>query len=404
MSRVTSRGILGAAALVAAACGGDAPAPDDGAPRVFGDADVRDFASSDALAHVVDMEVLPDGRIWLFNSAPPFFVGFGPDGTLLAQHGTPGEGAREFRRPVGLVDGGLHGEAWAVDEIRHALIRVSRPDSAWAEIALPADSLPPASLMGGDDRSFTWVRAARLEGAVVLPRTTLGGDGSFPGMWRSMWGGDLVAVDSVGSSARTVVSLREVLGDPGVDADYGMELPPMPMWFRLWTVCGGEIRVVDRLRNQVRRFDGGGVEMPADTLPEPPFTEVSDDEFARAMLEVAAFEAAGAIELEPPAVDTATLLPAIYPRIRGDGAELAEVLPRYTALHCGDDGALWIRRFDRDSGGLRGGPTWLRIDPSGALREVRFPERFDPYEFTGDRIWGIRRDALDVPSVAWVGW
>lgn len=30
------------------------------------------------------------------------------------------------------------------------------------------------------------------------------------------------------------------------------------------------------------------------------------------------------------------------------------------------------------------------------------PERFDPYRFTGDRIWGVLRDELDVASVAWI--
>ncbi len=363
---------------------------------------VQPFATSEALAYVVDLEVLPDGRVWLLNSAAPYFVGFEADASPIAPHGTDGEGAREFRRPLGLVEGGVGGEAWVVDEARAAMIRISRPDE-WVERGWDPDSIPPGTLMGADDRSYTWLRTVRLGDVVVLPRTRMQGEGSFPSVWRSMWGADLVAVDSTGA-ARTIVSLGEVLGDPGVDTDFEMEIPPMPMWVRLWTVCGSELVVVDRPGNAVRRFDPEGREGGPTPLPSPAWTTVSNDQFARSMLEVAAMEAAGAITLEPPAIDTATMLPTIPPRIRGDGARLASVLPRYTAVHCADDDALWLRRFDPDFGGLRGGRDWLRIDGDGSMTDVRFPERFHPFEFEGGRIWGIHLDALDVPSVAWIAW
>ena len=61
-----------------------------------------------------------------------------------------------------------------------------------------------------------------------------------------------------------------------------------------------------------------------------------------------------------------------------------------------------ISKTCRRTGGMRGGPAWLRIAPDGETREVRFPERFDPYRFTSGRIWGVLRDELDVASVAWV--
>jgi hypothetical protein len=160
--------------------------------------------------------------------------------------------------------------------------------------------------------------------------------------------------------------------------------------------------VYDRTQNRLLGYTPTGRELPSWPLPEPSWTEIDHDDFALAMLDVAAFEAAGSIELEPPRVDTAALLPTIYPRIRGDAQELASVLPRYTALHCSDDDALWLRRFDPRDGGLRGGRSWLMVEGEAIWRDVVFPERFDPFRFRGGRVWGVVRDALDVASIAWI--
>ncbi len=222
-------------------------------------------------------------------------------------------------------------------------------------------------------------------------------------VWRSLWGADLVAVDPVAGSVRTVARLGEVLGDPTPHVPADLGFPPFPAWFRLWDVCSGsEIRVHDRLRNQIRGFTSEGVELAPIHLPAPRITEVTREEFARAMLEGAAVEAAGSLGLEPPRIDTARLLPMLRQRIDGDPVELATILPRYVDLQCTNEGTLWVRPFDLDVGGLRGGPGWLRITPDGRGREVRLPLRFDPLRFTAERIWGIWRDSLDVASVAWI--
>lgn len=181
--------------------------------------------------------------------------------------------------------------------------------------------------------------------------------------------------------------------------------PPFPLWTRLWAVCADrEIRLYDFVRDELRGFTAEGVEVDPVAVPVP-FTEVTPRQFARAAFDLAAVELAGAVRpgfADMSAADSARIVEGVVARLEGAPGELAGQLPKYVDFRCADDGAMWLRPLDLERGGLWGGPVWLRIGPDGGTREVRFPERFDPYRFTGGRVWGILRDELDIPSVAWV--
>ena len=115
-----------------------------GAPVELEASTIDVLGSSDVTFAVVrDMEVLSDGSVWVLNSSAPYFVGFGPDGESLGAHGRAGRGPNEFAMPSAFVTGGWEGEAWVLDLVRHAMIRISRPDADWAEI-LAAVGGPPA--------------------------------------------------------------------------------------------------------------------------------------------------------------------------------------------------------------------------------------------------------------------
>jgi hypothetical protein len=88
--------------------------------------------------------------------------------------------------------------------------------------------------------------------------------------------------------------------------------------------------------------------------------------------------------------------------VEGDPDQLAGFLPRYVDMRCDDDGAVWMQPVDLDLWDMAGSSTWLRISPDGVTQEVELPARFDPYRFTGGRIWGVQRDDFDVASVAWI--
>lgn len=378
---------------------GSPPAGDPGAPLELSAADIEVLGTSESLAVVQDLEVLPDGSVWVFNSVEPYFIGFSPDGDPLGAHGQAGGGPEEFPMPSAFLTGGWEGEAWVFDLRRHAMIRVSRPDADWAEIPLRSESLPPGSIRGGMNLVSAAVRTAGLGGEIIVPRARPPGEGGMLGLRLSLLAADLVAVDPEAAGTRTLVTLGEVLDDPSGDfvpSDGGF-----PQWYRLWAPCGENVvRVYDRVRHQLRGFDRSGSEVNAIGLPPVPFTEVTPRQFAGAVFELRQAEITGDVRGRLGKADRQRVLNEMTQRVSGSPQELATYLPRYVDFRCSEDGTMWLHPFDPDAGGLNGGPVWLRISPDGVAREMHLPDRFDALRFSGSRIWGVYRDELDVPSVA----
>lgn len=408
--RPRPRVIVAVALLLAfvGGCGEARTRPEEAeGPIVVDPSEVHLVATSDAIATVRDLEVLPDGTIWVLNSVEPFFLGFSPDGTLLYEHGSTGGGPREFGRPAGFVLGGIDDQAWLFDWQRHLLVEVSRPDSARRELALPADSIPPTSVLVGMNLLSTVVRTARLGDEIVVPRRWEAAGEDAYGYWLSSWHADLVGWKPETGAVRTILSLRDLLGDPTLQLDPGNGLPPFPLWYRLWAVCSeDELRVYDRPGNQLQGFTAEGVELEATPLPPVRYTAVSPREFARAAFDLIVVEGMGVVPPDPsfemsPA-DSARVMNQAVQRLTASPEQLAAILPRYVDFRCAPDGTQWLRPFDLERGGLDGGPVWLRISPEGEIDRVRLPDRFDPYRFSETRIWGVQRNQLDVASIAWL--
>jgi len=382
---------------VLAACEGEPDGVDAGIPIDLSASPIEILGSSDSLSVVRDLEVVDDGSIWVLNEREPYFIGFGPGGDLLGAHGRAGGGPGDFRMPSGFLVGGWQGGAWVFDFARHAMIRVSGPDD-WAEVPLRSDSLPPGSVQGGMNMLAPAVRTGSLGREIIVPRS---GGTMQEGLLQyrlSLLGADLVAVDPGTGGVRTLVALGEVLDDPS--GDFIPSEGGFPLWYRLWAVCGDVVRVYDRVRNQLRGFDGSGAEVEPVDLPPAPFTEVSARQFARAVFGLRQAEVTGAVGVRLTAEDSARVLDQLAGMVEGQPHELASYLPRYVDLRCSDDGTMWIHPLDVELGGLRGGRLWLRIAPGGSVREVWLPERFDAFRFVPSRVWGVYRDENDVASIA----
>ncbi len=386
------------ALVLHAACEGEPDGVDPGTPIELDASAIEILGNSDSLALVRDLEITSDGSVWALNEREPYFVGFGPGGDLLGAHGRAGGGPGDFRMPSGFLTGGWRGEAWVFDFARHAMVRVSRPDEL-AEISLRSESLPPGSVRGGMNMLVPSVRTATLGREIVVPRS---GGTMQEGLLRfrlSLLGADLVAVDPETGEARILVALGEALDDPS--GDFIPSEGGFPLWYRLWAVCGGDlVRVYDRVRNQLRGFDGSGTEVEPVDLPPVPFTEISARQFARAVFGLRQAEVTGAVGVRLTAEDSAGVLDQLAGMVKGQPHELASYLPRYVDFRCSEDGTMWIQPLDVELGGLRGGRSWLRITPDGSVREVWLPERFDAFRFLPSRVWGVYRDENDLPSVA----
>ena len=381
-----------------AGCGG-APADDPGAPLELSASEIEVLGASESLAVVQDLEVLPDGSVWVFNSVEPYFIGFGGDGESLGAHGRAGGGPEEFPMPSAFLAGGWEGEAWVFDLRRHGMIRISRPDADWAEIPLRSESLPSGSIRGGMNLVSAAVRTARFGGEIIVPRPRPPGEAGMLALRLSLLGSDLVAVDPETAATRTLVSLGDVLDDPS--GDFVPSEGGFPQWYRLWAPCGdNSVRVYDRVRNQLRGFDASGSEVAPVDLPPVPFTEVSPRQFAGAVFELRQAELTGDVRGRLGEADRQRLLNQMARGVSGSPRELATYLPHYVDLRCSEDGTMWLHPFDPDAGGLNGGPRWLRISPDGVARDVHLPDRFDALRFSDSRVWGVYRDELDVPSVA----
>ena len=353
---------------------------------------------SDSLSRVRDLEVLGDGSVWVLNSEAPYFFGFGPDGDFLGAHGSRGGGPDEFPLPSAFLTRGWEGEAWVFDIVRHALIRISAP-GGWAELPLPRASIPPGSVVPGMNMLDSSARTVRLGREFIVPRTNAPRDGGIPQFRLSSLRPDLVAVDPETGAARTLVALGEVMEDPA--ADFVPVAGGFPLWYRLWAACGDDLlRVHDRVRNQLRGFDGSGKEVAPIDLPPVPFREVNPRQFAAAVFGLRQAELTGDVATRLSAADSLRLLDQMAQRVEGAPHELASYLPRYVDFRCEEAGTMWLQPLDVDAGGLSGGPRWLRVKPDGSAREVRLPARFDALRFAGSRIWGVHRDELDVPSIA----
>lgn len=400
MKTVKPGTIVSLSATALLACSDGAPAVGEpGGLIELSESDVEVLGTSDSLALVQDLEVLEDGSVWVLNSQPPYFAGFGPDGESLSAHGQKGEGPDEFRMPAGFVAGGWGGGAWVFDFVRHAVIRVSEPETRLAAISLRSQSLPPGSARGGMNMLGTSIRTARLGSEIIVPRSTETMQ-SGPLRFRfSLLMADLVAVDPETGATRDLVALADVLDDPA--GDFIASEGAFPLWYRLWAVCGNRLlRVHDRVRNQLRGFDESGIETAPIDLPSLPFTEVSPRQFAAAVFPMRRAQLTGDVMDRTTEEDSVRILNEIARTVSGGPRALASYLPRYVDLRCTEGGTMWMHPLDPDLGGLRGGRSWLRITPAGDIDEVRLPDRFDAFRFTDSRIWGIHSDEAGFPSVA----
>ena len=138
------------------------------------------------------------------------------------------------------------------------------------------------------------VRTARMGREIIVPRSTATMESGVLQFRFSLLLADLVAVDPETGTTRDLVALGEVLDDPS--GDFIPSEGAFPLWYRLWAPCGDDlVRVHDRVRNQLRGFDGSGTEVDSIDLPPLPFTDVTPRQFAAAVFGMRQAELTGEV-------------------------------------------------------------------------------------------------------------
>jgi hypothetical protein len=368
-------------AIAFAGCDAGESADPHGQRHVVTSDSVHVLPTSESLVRVLDLWPGRADSVWVLNAMEPYVLVISAlDGRVLYAGGRRGSGPQEFSEPTALTADGS-GRVWIYDHHSNALTAGDLRD----RVALSADSLLTGRLLSqeavGTVTGRTWIHHSADR--FFVARSRLGSAGR-PAL--SLWQSDLVSFVPQGD-VRVALPVADLLGAPAERFGSGGTYGPYP----LWTQCAdGTFELYDPNRNAVRRFDAAGGELGERALPP---------ERAIAITEAGLFAMLVPAMLQHGA-DTAAMrrqMAANWPEFsRG----VARVFPEYSELHCGEDGGVWLQRFDPNAGMGRG-VAWLRLEADRALA-VDFPPAFHPIHFAKEQVWGVIRDEVDLESIAWI--
>lgn len=348
------------------------------------------LATVEGVTRVVDMHPGPDGRVWVLNSQPPYFVVVGPGGEIQRELGQQGGGPHEFDRPVALVGIAGSTDVWAYDWVRNALIEVS-PDSR-RSLFLPRDTIPVPSLVSfrgaGINPAPPWLESSETGFLLARARTPRAESALH------LWDADVlrIASDESGVNVEVVAPLADRLGEPGSEFGAASVLMPYP----LWSSCrDGTLGLYDPLTGVLRRFEADGEETAPLTLPEPRRVAMTPDLVFEMFYRQFAEDRPGG---QWPGMEEMRRLTEDQNRefVRNS----SEYFPEYSELRCDDQGEFWLRRFDPRTGRLGLGSDWLRVSSDGSRTLVSLPDSFRVFRIEQGRMWGTLRDELGAESVA----
>ena len=353
---------------------------------------IQVLSTPDVVAHVVDLQPTPDGRVWVLNSLAPYFIVVGPDGQIERQFGEQGGGPEEFGLPFALVRGADTADVWTYDVRRNAVIRISAGERR--DIALPPDSMLAPSIVSfkgaGVVPSAPWLE--RLGDGFLMARSRVMREESALHVWNA----DIVLVR--GEERIVSVDLHtpiaDYLGDPSSRYPGATFMLPYPMW----TFCAnGTVALYDPLANTIRRFTEERAELEAIALPDERQQPVTPDLLFE-MFYRRFVEDQPSVQI-PPQEEMRRLTEESNRQMASNSAPS---FPEYADLICTPDGALWLRLFDVNNGRLGQGPNWLRVATDGSHTSVALPTAFRAFRIEQDRIWGTVSDSLGVESIAWL--
>jgi hypothetical protein len=319
---------------------------------------------------VTDVAVDSLGRIFVLDGFANQFTAFDPDGKFLFAGGGLGEGPGEF------AGGGPF------------RILVAAGDS----IVIPDGFLGRANLFTPEGR---FVRSFPLETQDLAPRQWMVGPQGSVFARRLFDSQDLIVrLDLEGRQLESLVTLEYPQRLPSRDDPTSPALTPVPVWATLPT--GEVVHGHSHAYRLTASAPSGAIRL----IVTRPLTAraLSDAErlaFRDRLREVLKNRGA-----PPTAVDQAMRL------ISGPERE-----PLIIKILAGPEETIWVQRAQTidvmDLTGLNlfradglGSERWDVFSGDGRfLGQVQLPDRFDLRRIRGDQLFGVQRDAFDVPAV-----
>lgn len=344
-----------------------------------------------ALYRVTDLAPLTTGGVVVAMNAPARAVVLDQRGRLVSTLGRAGEGPGEFSSVASVVP--IPGDSIAVWDPDRRRISVFTITGDLAREVDLSDLAPISTRAAPDSRSNSGIThlLTSAEGAFVVFGEGAVASDPEPGVNRAA----LPAV-RISAAGTKLADFGEI---PGMEWHFGGPAGALPLPFGARTYAA----------TMDTSFIVGTAEEPEYRVFGP------DGDLTRVVRWPDRDRTVGGAYLSR----WSDMVDSAPPPIR----QMVEAMPRreqypaYEGILAGGDGEIWVgeyagplgiwplRRADHGPAMLRPqirtqSREWLVFGREGALlARVRTPAGFEPYSVTGDRLWGVYSDSLDVESV-----
>ncbi|HSM07246.1 MAG TPA: hypothetical protein VK858_21645, partial [Longimicrobiales bacterium] len=312
----------------------EAAAPGDRSDRIVTEDEVHVLGTSDEITLVAELLPGDDGRVWVMNTAAPWFLVFDSTGAVERSFGRQGGGPEEFGFPVGLVRG-PDGHVWTYDLMRHALTRISTSERR--TVSIPQETATPPTLVSFENATLRsgplWMEASGDQILVARSGGTEGAEYSA-----RLWHAEIVGIpldEAATPTGDPILSLAELVGSSEERYPGATMFAPYP----LWSSCpGGAFAVYDPNENALRRVAPPGEELGEVRLPPERRVPLNaqglfDMTFRQIRDEMPSAQ-------RPDSAEWRRLMDEQFARL---GPRGADVFPEYADLQCTPDSTVWLQ-------------------------------------------------------------
>ena len=348
------------------------------------DADLHIIAQSDSLHRIRDVELSPDGSLWVLNGQSPFLLRF-RDGRTVEVWGHQGEGPDELGYPVALIlePGNARPTLFDVRKLRWGRLN-ERGSADWQPLGFRFER----TLVELQWTSYGVVFPFYALGERVLTARYLAGLENQAGFWYS----SIIAFEPGTDSAATILRFDSIARSPNVRETLGFALRLIPI--PLWTVCPGVPETIVTyvpIRGQLQWLSAAG-DVQRTLQVQEPVRRLSDEDLEKFAMFILDENTDGS-----PSPEAVEEMRRLLRRVR---QEFGSQKPTFVGIQCDDQDRIWLQEFSTEHSPVGWGRDWYVFDDGGPMGMVRLPVGFLPRLVHSNWILGILEDSIGLQKVA----